>query len=197
MILQYSWCCLGTIWIFGVSNQNYAYLGFLFLFLFFVCMISASECSYGRPHTHSNSLVWLGHTPLTKVMQNATCSSKRVFLPCAELPESQHLKLQWLSKIQFICMWSFQVVVYLILLEFFTLHNEMLLWHVQETGGRLADVLLAWRKRKKNSQCFVFFLLSSHMHTGECALRCPAVRSREIKTWVWVMSLPAWQEAAV
>lgn len=147
--------------------------------------------------------VWFDWVTLSlwpKSCKITTCSSKRLFLPCAELPESQHLKSQWLSKIQFICMWSFKVVVYSIFFffffEFLTLHNEMLLWHVQETGGRLADVLLAWRKKKKNSQCF-FFLLSSHMHTGECALRCPAVKSREIKTWVWVMSLPAWQEAAV
>lgn len=73
MILQYSWCCLGTIWIFGVSNQNYAYLGFLFLFLFFVCMISASECSYGRPHTHSNSLVWLGSSLFLQKSIFAVC----------------------------------------------------------------------------------------------------------------------------
>lgn len=52
-------------------------------------------------------------------------------------------------------------------------------------------------ERRKKTHSVFFFLLSSHMHTGECALRCLAVKSREIKTWVWVMSLPAWQEAAV
>lgn len=60
-------------------------------------------------------------------------------------------------------------------------------------GRRFAGL----EKEEKKLTVFCFFLLSSHMHTGECALRCPAVKSREIKTWVWVMSLPAWQEAAV
>lgn len=161
MILQYSWCCLGTIWIFEFLTKIMHIFCFCFCFLY-VWFPSQSAATVAPTLIQTVWFDWV--TPLTKVMQNATCSSKRVFLPCAELSGSQHLKLQWLSEIQFICMWSFQVVVYLILLEFLTLHNEMLLWHVQETGGRLADVLLAWRKREKNSQCFVFFTLLAHAH---------------------------------
>lgn len=94
-----------------------------------------------------------------------------------------------MSKIQFIfCKLSFPSFFFLLFWWGFYLVYNFAQWNATLAWTRNWWAFCWLGEKGEKKTLTQVFLLSSHMHTGECALRCPAVKSREIKTWVWVMS---------